>query len=48
MGLNEAGGMPVYTTRGVGVFLPPFRYNCPPEVTLVSLVAPSKGAHVTT
>jgi predicted MPP superfamily phosphohydrolase len=48
MGLNEAGGMPVYTTRGVGVFLPPFRYNCPPEVTLVSLVAPSMGAHTTT
>jgi predicted MPP superfamily phosphohydrolase len=39
MGLNEASGMPVYTTRGVGVFVPPFRYNCPPEVTLVSLVA---------
>jgi uncharacterized protein len=48
MGLNEAGGMPVYTTRGVGVFLPPVRYNCPPEVTLVSLVARSPGAHATT
>jgi uncharacterized protein len=48
MGLNEAGGMPVYTTRGVGVFLPPCRYNCPPEVTLVSLVAPSTDAHTTT
>ncbi len=39
MGLNDARGMPVYTSRGVGVFLPPLRYNCPPEVTLVTLVA---------
>lgn len=40
LGLNRAAGMPVYTTRGVGVFLPPVRVNCPPEVTLVTLVAP--------
>jgi predicted MPP superfamily phosphohydrolase len=40
MGLNDANGMPVYTTRGVGVYLPPLRFNCPPEVTLVTLVAP--------
>ena len=39
MGLNHANGMPIYTSRGVGVFLPPLRYNCPPEVTLVTLVA---------
>lgn len=39
MGLNHALGMPVYTTRGVGVFLPPIRINCPPEVTLLTLVA---------
>lgn len=38
MGLNKAEGMPVYTSRGVGVFVPPFRYNCPPEVTLITLV----------
>jgi predicted MPP superfamily phosphohydrolase len=38
MGLNLARGMPVYTSRGVGVFLPPFRLNCPPEVTLITLV----------
>jgi predicted MPP superfamily phosphohydrolase len=38
MGLNFVGGMPVYTSRGVGVFLPPFRLNCPPEVTLITLV----------
>lgn len=39
MGLNQVSGMPVYTTRGVGVFLPPIRINCPPEVTLITLVA---------
>lgn len=39
MGFNHISGMPVYTTRGVGVFMPPIRLNCPPEVTLVTLVA---------
>ena len=38
IGLNYASGMPVYTSRGVGVFLPPVRINCPPEVTLITLI----------
>ena len=38
-GLNHADGMPIYTARGVGVFSPPLRLNCPPEVTLVTLTA---------
>ncbi|HEX2280847.1 MAG TPA: metallophosphoesterase [Thermomicrobiales bacterium] len=37
-GLNLALGMPVYTTRGVGVFRPPVRFRCSPEVTLLTLV----------
>jgi predicted MPP superfamily phosphohydrolase len=37
-GLNFAAGMPIYTTRGVGVYRPPVRFRCPPEVTLVTLV----------
>jgi predicted MPP superfamily phosphohydrolase len=37
-GLNLAAGMPVYTTRGTGVYRPPVRFRCPPEVTLVTLV----------
>lgn len=41
IGFNEVAGMPVYTARGVGVFLPPVRFNCPPEVTLIRLVAPA-------
>ena len=39
LGLNHASGMPIYTARGVGVFLPPLRVNCPPEVTLITLAA---------
>jgi predicted MPP superfamily phosphohydrolase len=40
IGFNHVGGMPLYTARGVGVYLPPIRINCPPEVTLITLVAP--------
>ena len=39
IGFYSPGGMPLYTSRGAGVFLPPVRINCPPEVTLVTLVA---------
>jgi predicted MPP superfamily phosphohydrolase len=38
IGLNHAGPMPIYTSRGVGVFRPPVRLNCPSEVTLLTLV----------
>jgi predicted MPP superfamily phosphohydrolase len=41
IGLNDADGMAVYTSRGVGVYRPPMRFNCPPEVTLISLVSAS-------
>jgi predicted MPP superfamily phosphohydrolase len=37
-GLNFAAGMPIYTTRGVGVYRPPVRFRCPPELTLVTLI----------
>jgi predicted MPP superfamily phosphohydrolase len=36
-GLYHADGMAIYTARGVGVYRPPLRFNCPPEVTLISL-----------
>lgn len=36
-GLNVAAGMPIYSSRGVGVYRPPIRFRCPPEVTLISL-----------
>lgn len=37
-GLNRAGDLFVYTSRGVGVVGPPIRFNCPPEVTEITLV----------
>lgn len=39
IGHGVADGMPIYTSRGVGVYRPPARYNCPPEVTLITLMA---------
>lgn len=36
-GRNLVDGMTVYTSRGVGVYRPPVRFRCPPEVTLVTL-----------
>lgn len=38
-GLNSANGMPVYTSRGLGMYRPPVRLNCRPEVTLITLSA---------
>ncbi|MGH2532531.1 MAG: metallophosphoesterase [Thermomicrobiales bacterium] len=43
-GHSRAAGMPVYTSRGVGVYRPPVRLNCPPEVTLVTLAAPPESS----
>ncbi len=37
MGLQRAGGTWVYTTRGVGLVSPAIRFNCPPEITLLTL-----------
>ncbi len=36
-GLNWINGMPIYTSRGVGIYRPPVRFRCPPEVTLITL-----------
>ena len=38
-GLNWADGMPIYTSRGLGMYRPPVRLNCPPEVTIITLTA---------
>lgn len=37
MGFFSVEGMPVYVSRGLGVYRPPVRLLCPPEVTLVTL-----------
>jgi predicted MPP superfamily phosphohydrolase len=36
-GLYDLGGMWLYTTRGIGVIGPPLRFNCRPEITLLTL-----------
>jgi predicted MPP superfamily phosphohydrolase len=36
-GLQKAGSMWVYTNRGVGLIHPSVRFNCPPEVTTLTL-----------
>lgn len=38
-GLVFVEGMPLYTTRGVGVLPPRIRLNCPPEVTVLTLTS---------
>jgi predicted MPP superfamily phosphohydrolase len=38
IGLNRVRELQVYTNRGIGVVSPPVRLNCPPEVTLITLV----------
>ncbi len=39
MGLYQVGHLQVYTNRGWGVIDPPIRWNCPPEITLLTLRA---------
>ncbi len=39
MGLYRVGNLQVYTNRGLGVINPPVRWNCPPEITLLTLRA---------
>lgn len=39
-GLYQVGNMQVYTTRGVGMVPPKVRFNCRPEVSVLTLRAP--------
>jgi predicted MPP superfamily phosphohydrolase len=39
MGLYNINGMWLYTNRGIGVTNEPVRYNCPPEITHLTLVS---------
>jgi len=36
-GLYHVGPMQLYVTRGVGLIVPPIRFNCRPEVTLLEM-----------
>jgi len=37
MGLYRIGGLTLYTNRGIGTVSPGIRWNCPPEITLLTL-----------
>jgi hypothetical protein len=41
-GLNRVGKLQVYTNKGLGVINPAVRFNCPPEITFVTLMARSR------
>jgi len=43
LGLFEVEGMPTYLSRGLGVYRPPVRFHCSPEVTLVTLRRRMRG-----
>jgi len=38
-GLYQVRDLQVYTNRGIGMVAPPVRLNCPPEITLITLIA---------
>ena len=38
-GLRRVGNLWLYTNRGIGVIAPPIRFNCRPEVTLITLTS---------
>lgn len=46
IGLYDVEGMPVYISRGLGVYRPPVRFLAPPEVTLVTLRAGIPAASI--
>lgn len=39
IGSYDLDGMQLYVSRGLGTYRPPVRFRCPPEVTLITLVA---------
>ncbi|MCC6674465.1 MAG: metallophosphoesterase [Thermomicrobiales bacterium] len=43
LGFFEVEGMPTYLSRGLGVYRPPVRFRCSPEVTLVTLRSRMRG-----
>ncbi|MEI6289696.1 MAG: metallophosphoesterase, partial [Chloroflexota bacterium] len=38
-GLYRVGNMFQYTNRGAGMVRPYIRFNCPPEITIMTLVS---------
>ena len=46
LGLYEVENMPVYISRGLGVYRPPLRLLAPPEVTLITLRSDRSAAAI--
>ncbi len=46
-GLIPFGSFQLYVSRGLGTVVIPMRYNCPPEITLLTLKRDSKGIRST-
>lgn len=44
-GYYQIGGLHLYTNRGIGEILLPYRFNAPPEVTLVTLRRAPESRH---
>jgi uncharacterized protein len=42
-GLHQIGTLKLYTNIGIGTIRVPVRFNCPPEVTLITLRAAKRG-----
>jgi predicted MPP superfamily phosphohydrolase len=38
-GRYEIGQMTLFVSNGIGMYRPPVRFNCPPEILLVRLIA---------
>jgi predicted MPP superfamily phosphohydrolase len=37
-GRFQVGDMELYVSRGIGMYRPPVRFNCPPELTVIRLI----------
>ncbi|MFZ1931466.1 MAG: metallophosphoesterase, partial [Candidatus Sulfotelmatobacter sp.] len=43
MGTYQVGPLPLYTNAGIGTVNIPVRFNCPPEITLITLRSAQKA-----
>lgn len=43
LGRYDVQGMPLYVSSGIGMYRPPLRFNCPPEVVMITLLGEKAG-----
>jgi uncharacterized protein len=43
MGLYQVGPLTLYTNAGLGTVVVPIRFNCPPEITLLTVHSASSA-----